>query len=208
MTLPRRLLNWTRTLHIYLTMAATVLLMFVAVTGFMLNHKEQFGLAESTLAEHALEVPYALVEQADKLAIAELVRARFGEIGIIADKKDISIDESEIRLTFRKPGQVTTLTIQRPAVESPDMVVAQPQSVEALVEIESRGVKGILADLHKVKPENSAWKWVMDAAAIVLFLAAFSGIALLLALPRRRVLGLAALMLGTGACLLVYLVLF
>lgn len=38
------LFRWSRTLHIYLTMFASVVLFLFALTGFMLNHAELFGL--------------------------------------------------------------------------------------------------------------------------------------------------------------------
>ncbi|HEV3027619.1 MAG TPA: PepSY-associated TM helix domain-containing protein, partial [Planctomycetota bacterium] len=39
----RRLLSVSRTLHIYLTMLACLLLLFFGSTGFMLNHADWFG---------------------------------------------------------------------------------------------------------------------------------------------------------------------
>src|SRR4249920_261957 len=38
----RQALRWARTLHVYLTLFGFVLLLFFAVTGFMLNHENWF----------------------------------------------------------------------------------------------------------------------------------------------------------------------
>ena len=40
MPINRTILAWTRTIHIYLTMAALALMLFFAVTGFTVNHED------------------------------------------------------------------------------------------------------------------------------------------------------------------------
>ena len=65
----RKLLHHTRTLHTYLTMLALVMFLFFAMTGFMLNHADWFGLdrthettVEMTIPPPALHEKLALVE--------------------------------------------------------------------------------------------------------------------------------------------------
>lgn len=40
----RGFVRFTRTVHIYLTMFSSIVLFFISLTGFMLNHKTWFGL--------------------------------------------------------------------------------------------------------------------------------------------------------------------
>ena len=40
----RLLLKWAHTIHVYATLFGFTLLLFFAVTGFLLNHEDWFGL--------------------------------------------------------------------------------------------------------------------------------------------------------------------
>jgi hypothetical protein len=62
-----------------------------------------------------------------------------------------------------------------------------------------------LDDLHRGKDSGIAWSWLIDLSAVLLLLGALTGITLWIALPKRRTLGLIALGLGVGVCVLVYL---
>ena len=54
-----------------------------------------------------------------------------------------------------------------------------------------------MTDLHTGKNAGDVWRRVIDATAIFLFLASLSGAILWISLPKRRKLGVAALVAGT-----------
>ena len=68
-----------------------------------------------------------------------------------------------------------------------------------MVRAESRGLMGLLGDLHKGSQTGRPWRWVLDAVSILLALGALSGLVLWMSLPRRRVAGIVALLAGIGA---------
>ena len=71
--------------------------------------------------------------------------------------------------------------------------------------IERKGVLMRLDDLHRGKDSGAAWSWVLDASAALLFLGSLTGILMWFALPRRRKLGVAALVASLVICAAIYL---
>jgi hypothetical protein len=189
----RLLLNLNRTVHVYLTMAGAGLLVFVAVSGFLASHKSWFVSEES--AEHpAFELPatWASAQPPDFFRIGEALRARFGDIGIAMEPlPDPRPDDVDFELVYAKPGSVLTATIVR-------------ATGSATVTIRSRATAGALFDLHTVRNSGPLWRWCMDAAAVVLALAAITGVILCVTSPTRRWWGLTALIAGAMACAGVY----
>ena len=107
----RIVLRWTRTLHIYLTLLALLLLLFFAVTGFMLNHADWFSLEEVQTRTKEGHLPTAVLsDPPDKLAVVERLRADFGVAGLV---DSFEIEEDELRVVFTGPGQRTEATIER-----------------------------------------------------------------------------------------------
>lgn len=186
------MLRWTRTLHIYLTLLALLLLLFFAITGFMLNHADWFSLEEVRTRTQEGHLPTALLSDApDKLAVVERLRADFGAIGLV---DSFEIEEDELRVVFTGPGQRVEATIDR--VEGRAKVVS-----------ESHGVMGHLTDLHRGKGTGPAWGLIIDGFSVLLLLVSFTGLALWLTLQRRRRFGLVVLTLSVVMCMGVYLLL-
>ena len=102
--------KWSRTLHIYLSMLGLVLMVFFALTGFMLNHSEWFGLdrARTRTVEGAL--PAGLLTGPDKLAVVEKLRADFGARGAM---DSFDVQEDELRIAFKSPGRKVEAVIHR-----------------------------------------------------------------------------------------------
>ena len=191
MSLGARLLSLNRTVHIYVTLAAAGLLLFVAVSGFLLNHEEWFGGREpSSSRTESFELPADLVaaETLDKLAIVEKLRGRFADLGLVYA---FEAEQDELRIEFRKPAQSVSVTVDR-------------RTGQAQVLFEGRGPAGMIGDLHRVQ-HAGWWRWCMDASAVTLALGSVTGIILWASLPRRRRLGLALLVLGTAVTVGIYL---
>ncbi len=74
------------------------------------------------------------------------------------------------------------------------------------VTYESRGVAGLLADLHKGAESGPMWRATLDTISVMLGFSSLTGIIMLLALPKRQRLGLLAATAGTVIIVLIYVV--
>jgi len=185
----RRFLAWTRTIHIYLTMAAMGLMVFFALTGITANHEEWFGATTPNSRTLTGTPPKAAIYKLDKLAIVEQLRSHFPVSGAMFAFDTDNADQIEV--IFKGPGRTSKADIQR----------ADGQTE---VTITSFGFFGRINDLHRARDTEGTWWWMVDVAAIVILLAAISGVILWLALPKRRNLGILATILGIAICLAFY----
>jgi hypothetical protein len=176
----RRFLSLSRTLHIYLTMLACLLLLFFGTTGLMLNHAEWFGLEAIRTDTRQGSLPRAVLVPLDRLAVVERLRADLGAVGAV---DSFEVEEEALRIVFRRPG-----------LRAEAGVRLEDGRVEMTTE--ARGVSALLTDLHKGAYTGGAWKRVIDATTILLVVGALTGLILCISLPRRRKLGLAALAAG------------
>jgi hypothetical protein len=184
----QRAMKAVRTLHIYLTMLAMLLLLFFGATGFMLNHPEWFGLEEVRTRTSKGILPQRMVDELDKLAIVEKLRAEFGATGAL---ESFEVEPEHLRVTFKRPGSRTEATVLR-----------RDGGLEATTE--SHGTAAVLTDLHMGHGAGRTWRRVIDATSILLLLASLTGMTLWISLPRRRRVGLAALAVGLFASVMTY----
>lgn len=185
----RKLHSVCRTLHIYLTLLALVMILFFSLSGFMLNHERWFISENPRRITTDAVLPQELVKRADKFEVVEYLRARQDARGEVTH---FSSDDDEIRVTFSGPGRRSEITIQR-------------ADGNASIASEYQGAAALLADLHRGKGAGSAWKMILDATAILLFLGCVTGLIIFVALTKRRVLGVTALAAGALACVGVYI---
>jgi hypothetical protein len=176
----QRVVKAVRTLHIYLTMLALLLLLFFGATGFMLNHSEWFGLEDVRTRTSQGMLPQRMIDDVDKLAIVEKLRADFGASGAM---ESFEVEPEHLRVTFKRPGSRTEATVQR-------------RDARLDLATESHGLAAVLTDLHMGHGSGKAWRWVIDATSILLLAASLTGLTLWISLPRRRRVGLAALAVG------------
>jgi hypothetical protein len=165
-----------RTIHIYLTMFAFLLMMFFAVTGVILNHEDWIA-GQTTTRDTTGVISPALTKDPDKLMVVEHLRSDFGAIGAVST---FDVDATSLHVELKGPGRHTEADIDR-------------ATGKAQVTIERHGVLMRLDDLHRGKDSGKPWRWVIDLSAILLFLGSLSGFLIWLALPRRRQWGVASL---------------
>ncbi|HLY73280.1 MAG TPA: PepSY-associated TM helix domain-containing protein [Planctomycetota bacterium] len=176
----RRLLSVSRTLHIYLTMLACLLLLFFGSTGFMLNHGDWFGLEALRIQKREGKLPQAILAPLDRLAVVEGLRSDLGAAGAV---DSFEVEEETLRIVFRRPGLRAEAAVRL---------------ADGRVELtsEERGIAALLTDLHKGAYAGGGWKWVIDGTAVLLVLGSLTGLILWISLPRRRALGILALSVG------------
>ena len=180
----------TRTVHIYLTVFAMLLMVFFAATGLLLNHEEWVTAGEAAPVETTGTLPMALLtHEPDTAGIVASLRTTYGALGA---PSTFDSDGEELRVELRGPGRrfEAAITLATGAMK---------------ITTENRPFLIRMDDLHRGKDSGTAWSWLIDLSAILLLLGALTGITLWIALPRRRTLGLIALGLGVGVCVVVYL---
>src|SRR4051794_20693244 len=96
----RTFVTWTRTIHIYLTMASLGLMLLFAVTGFTINHEDWFGATTPRVREVAGTTPTNLLEPLDKLKVVEHLRNNFGASGALYA---FETDEDPFKVIFKSP---------------------------------------------------------------------------------------------------------
>jgi uncharacterized protein len=182
----RRLPQWMRWLHIYLSMFAFGATLLFAVTGLTLNHAEWFESGEPSLRKLQGEIAAVqLAGDVDKLAIAEELRAKHRLQGMV---KEFSVDERECFVLWKGPGYSADIIIDREA---------HTYSGEE----SRRSWLAVIDDLHKGRDCGPVWSWIIDVSAVFLTALSITGLWLLLYLKKRRRNGL--LVAGVGAVLVV-----
>ncbi|MEP6589916.1 MAG: PepSY-associated TM helix domain-containing protein [Gemmatimonadota bacterium] len=179
----------SRTVHVYLTMFALLLMLFFAVTGLLLSHEDWLGADTIRPTEINGDIPLALLRGPDRLMVVEQLRAQYGAVGAVST---FDVDSQTVRVEMKGPGRHTEAEINR-------------QTGTAAIRVERRGLFLRLDDLHRGKDSGPVWRWVLDASAILLLIGSISGLLMWVGLPRRRRLGLVALIGSVVICLSIYL---
>jgi hypothetical protein len=214
-SLYKSFLLWTRTLHIYATMLAMVLLIFFAFTGFVMNHAGVFGTEAFTATDSALKEPMPAKYLGTAAATAtrgedepDMWAPRPGSApahpaadaehelqvevylrlhGAHGERTDFEEQEDSIRMQFTGVGSKMEYTIGKPA-----------GAINLHQEV--RNTLALMSDLHKGTGAGGTWRLLIDGTAIFLVFASLSGLILWIALPKRRVLGIIALVLSVVLC--------
>jgi hypothetical protein len=190
----RAFAEWSRWLHIYLSMFSFVIVLFFSVTGLTLNHLDWFPEKE-VLEEADGRLNVAWVNAIDtaqvkKLEIVEFLRASYHVKGQL---NDFRIDETECSISFQGPGYTA------------DVFVDRTKGTFHLSE-RSLGAVAWANDLHKGRDTGQGWKWVIDFSAIFMTVISLTGLILLLFIKKKRANGLLWLVLGIGAIALIYFI--
>jgi hypothetical protein len=177
-----------RTVHIHLSLASFVLLLFFGITGVLLVHAAEWGL-DLAHSEHKSATLAQAEFAGDRMLLVEALRKN-GAVGAVTDYDD---GDDEIRVTFERPSQRC------------DARVGKQDGAMDLT-IESRGVWALFLDLHTGKG-GGAWWIAIDLAGVLWVLVAATGLVLWLQLKKRRRVGAFWLVVGTAAGALLFVLL-
>lgn len=169
----REILKWSRTIHIYLSLSAFFMFLFFAVTGVMLTH-DSFGMDQMVATNGAGKIAADVAMKGDPAAVEAAVRAAFH---ITVPLANFNLADDEIEITFAGPARRAQVFIDR-------------ASGEAQTTFEDRGFVGLMADLHKGAETGWAWRALLDVVSVWIALSSITGVIMLLAMPKRRALGL------------------
>jgi hypothetical protein len=188
-TFTRETARWARTLHIYISLVGFLMFGFFAVTGILLNH-DSFGFDQTNSTQKKISLPVEIARVGDQAAVAAALQ---DALGMRLSVTQYNARPDEIDATMAGPGQRAQVAIHR-------------QDGAAEVTLESRGMAGRLADLHKGAESGGVWRAVLDAVSVLLAVSSLTGLIIVMSLPRRRKWGLFAASAGTVAAGLAYLI--
>lgn len=187
MAINKTLLAVSRAVHIYLTMLGLLVMLLFAITGFTLNHEGWFRAAIPVSTEAETQVPSELVARRDALHLVEHLRQAFQVRGAMTSYAEM---DDEIAVSFRAPGETVEISLDK-------------ASAKAKAHRENYNLTAVFNNLHRGRYTGPAWSWIIDLSALLVVLACATGFVLWLALPKRRRLGIAFLVLGTFATMAV-----
>ena len=179
-----RLYATFRWLHVYISMASFLAILFFAITGITLNHPTWTLGTTETVQDFTGTFPegWRNGQEVDWLLVTEFLRAEHGVGGML---RDYQLNEFEGLMSFRAPGYFVDVFID-PSTGGYAMSVVQ------------MGAVGILNELHRGIDGDTAWRWLIDVAGVFLALLALTGIGLLLFLKKFRSPGLIVMAGGTA----------
>jgi hypothetical protein len=185
-------LHFARIVHIYVSMALLLLMLFFAFTGITLNHPDWFIRqgGESLASEEVLPGFLLPVNSEDpdwREATAHWLSSQWGVDGHSAE-----FSEDEVALVHKGPGRYQSITL--------DLLDGK-----AYIEQIDYGLIAVLNDLHKGRNSGTLWVWLLDLSSILIILFSLTGAFLLLPQSRRLKKSLLAMAGVSSACALIYL---
>jgi len=191
-SLKRNTSNWSRWLHIYLSMFSFIILLFFAVTGITLNHTEWFADQQKTITiKGELNQDWVSVEDTAKIAKLSIVEFLRNTHGIKGSVGEFSIDESQCTISFNGPGYTADAFVNR---EDGSYEISETKT----------GIWGVMNDLHKGRDAGKTWAWLIDVSAVLMVLVSVTGLIMLFFLKKKRVSGVLTIILGGLISYLIY----
>ena len=172
-----------RWLHVYISMAMLLLVLFFSITGITLNHPDWLAAERTDEYSGQLPASWRTAQGVDWLVVAEQLRREHGVRGTVADR---TADASQGALTFRAPGY------------SADAYIDMSDGSYQLTVV-YQGALGVLNDLHRGRDAGGSWAWLIDLSGVFLVLLSLTGLGLLWYLRKMRLTGLLTMV---GGCVL------
>lgn len=184
----RTLIKAARTVHLYGTLSALGLILFFTVTGFMLNHEDWFGTSDPAVTVTDGQIPSSLLKEPDQLGIVESLRAEYGAVGAVSS---FDAEDDQLRIVFKRPGTEVVAVVNRS---------------DGHVEVtrQTRGITGLLLDLHRGKSTGKGWSLLIDATCILLAGISSTGLLLWWTLKGRGRWGVPVIFLGLAVIIAVF----
>jgi hypothetical protein len=196
---------WARRLHVYISMALLLVVLFFSITGITLNRPSLFVSSHPDVSETTITIPAALFSTGaddfvpnkigilDYLAEHTQLSGQPSALDVFTQVEDGELLEGEIALDYKGPGYNVAVFI--------DMTTA-----EAVIEKTHYGVVAVLNDLHKGRNSGEVWRWFIDITAVLMVFFVLTGVCLLL--PKKRTLktSLKWTLFGSLVTLIIFLV--
>jgi uncharacterized protein len=166
-------------------MVSLLVVLFFALTGLLLNNPSWTFGQQATVTKTTGQLPDGSIVSGSPnyLVISEYLRAQQGASGQITD---YGVSGDTGRVSYGSPGYTATATF---SISAGTFTMQSTRS----------GFVAVLNDLHKGTNASTAWKLVIDAAAILLTVVAATGLILQLLMAKKRTTALVLLAIGVVA---------
>lgn len=194
---------WARRLHIYISMALLLVVLFFSITGITLNRPHLYVSEHPQIERHILPMPdrFFVLDQGkfsvDKpqllnyLAVEGRLSGAPSAMQMFSEVEEGELVEGEISMDYKGPGFNSTVFI--------DLVTK-----EAEIETTQYGVIAVLNDLHKGRNSGAIWAWFIDLSAFLMVFFALTGVCLLVPKKKSFALGLKWTAFGSIVTVLIY----
>ncbi|MDX1303516.1 PepSY-associated TM helix domain-containing protein [Photobacterium sp.] len=174
---------WARRLHIYISMALLLVVLFFAITGVTLNRPALFVKSQPDISQLTLSLPVELLssdggkyvpnESALVKHLTQYARlsGQPSALQVFTEVEDGELLEGEITMDYKGPGYNVAVFI--------DMT-----SAVAVIEKTHYGAVAVLNDLHKGRNSGEVWKWFIDITALLMVFFVLTGVCLLV--PKKK----------------------
>jgi hypothetical protein len=227
----RWILKAARTLHLYTTLFGLALILFFALTGFMLNHMEWFLPDDARLEalkradRRALPLDKMpggkLPEPNDdgeptaegKLAVVEALRKEFNISGEMQSVQFVTVRVPKPNDPDAEPNEKKVLVVE--FQRAGGTVVATIDRASAMTEVvwNYQGWPIVMTDLHRgnrgnlsneTKRTGRVWSFVIDATCIILLIISATGLVMWWSLKTRGKWTALLILLGGGLSFAAY----
>lgn len=174
---------WARRLHVYISMALLLVVLFFSITGITLNRPGLFVSSHPDVSETTIIIPADLFSTTagdfvpnksgilDYLTEHAQLSGQPSALDVFTQIEDGELLEGEIALDYKGPGYNVAVFI--------DMATA-----EAVIEKTHYGVIAVLNDLHKGRNSGEVWRWFIDITAMLMVFFVLTGVCLLV--PKKK----------------------
>jgi len=168
MAINRTLVNWSRNIHVYLSIALLLVLIFFSVTGITLNHAG-IMTASPEVSSITLESLPEFPRDEDNQIIASEQLEHFlrQEFGVRLALATMRYEDDFLIIDYQGPGRSTFIEIDQ-------------TFDEAFIERTNFGFVAALNDLHKGRNTDIVWSWLLDISALLLIVFSLAGFVLIL----------------------------
>lgn len=168
-----------RTLHVYSSVVVLALVLFFAVTGITLNHRDWFTDRGSAVEEF-LPVPDTILQatdwQARPLDGADALRRWLtDQHGLTGGTViyDWDTDEQMLLIDIKRPGGYSSVEFS-------------PFSAEVTVFHQRNGLVAVMNDLHMGRYSGIWWRLLLDITALIMLVFIVTGLWLVVPQKKRR----------------------
>jgi len=194
---------WSRRLHIYVSMALLLIVLFFSITGITLNRPHLYVKSTPEVDSYSLPFPEAITTlTGNRLHVNKPLLLNYldeqghlsgvpSDIQIFSEVENGQLIEGEVSLNYKGPGYNSTVFI--------DLL---NKSTE--IETSHYGLVAVLNDLHKGRNSGEIWAWFIDISALLMLLFIFTGFCLLIPKKKSFQLGLKWTLFGSVVTLLIF----
>lgn len=173
MQVNRKLVGWSRAVHVYLSIVLLIVLVFFAITGITLNNAALLSGEPEVTTTVIDTLPQLPRDEENQITSSPELKAYMQkEFGINLKHASVVYEDEFLIIDYQAPGKATLIEID--------------QGInEVFVEETHFGLIAILNDLHKGRHVDIIINWLIDISAGILILFSLAGFILLLPNKRR-----------------------